>query len=65
MVSSFIGNEVPRKGLRVRIPCPPLLGKSRRKTMKIGGGYFRGTPLCGTRVSIKSHLLIQVYCTNA
>ncbi len=24
MVSGFIGNEVPRKGLRVRIPCPPL-----------------------------------------
>lgn len=24
MVSSFIGNEVPRKGLRVRVPCPPL-----------------------------------------
>ena len=25
MVSGFIGNEVPRKGLRVRIPCPPLM----------------------------------------
>lgn len=25
MASGFIGNEVPRKGLRVRIPCPPLL----------------------------------------
>lgn len=24
MVSGFIGNEVPRKGLRVRFPCPPL-----------------------------------------
>ena len=24
MVSGFIGNEVPRKGLRVRVPCPPL-----------------------------------------
>ena len=24
MASSFIGNEVPRKGLRVRVPCPPL-----------------------------------------
>ena len=23
MVSGFIGNEVPRKGLRVRVPCPP------------------------------------------
>ena len=25
MASGFIGNEVPRKGLRVRVPCPPLL----------------------------------------
>ncbi len=25
MASGFIGNEVPRKGLRVRIPCPPLM----------------------------------------
>ncbi len=24
MASGFIGNEVPRKGLRVRSPCPPL-----------------------------------------
>ena len=24
MVSGFIGNEVPRKGLRVRVSCPPL-----------------------------------------
>jgi len=24
MASGFIGNEVPRKGLRVRIPCLPL-----------------------------------------
>lgn len=24
MASGFIGNEVPRKGLRVRAPCPPL-----------------------------------------
>ncbi len=24
MASGFIGNEVPRKGLRVRVPCPPL-----------------------------------------
>ncbi len=23
MASGFIGNEVPRKGLRVRVPCPP------------------------------------------
>ena len=27
MVSGFIGNEVPRKGLRVRVPCPPLKKK--------------------------------------
>ncbi len=26
MASGFIGNEVPRKGLRVRVPCPPLQG---------------------------------------
>lgn len=26
MASGFIGNEVPRMGLRVRVPCPPLLG---------------------------------------
>ncbi len=25
MVSGLIGNEVPRKGLRVRAPCPPPL----------------------------------------
>ena len=24
MASGLIGNEVPRKGLRVRLPCPPL-----------------------------------------
>jgi hypothetical protein len=30
MVSGFIGNEVPRKGLRVRIPCPPLRGLPRK-----------------------------------
>lgn len=27
MASGFIGNEVPRKGLRVRVPCPPLSGQ--------------------------------------
>ena len=27
MASGLIGNEVPRKGLRVRIPCPPLHGQ--------------------------------------
>ncbi len=26
MASGFIGNEVPRKGLRVRVPCPPPQG---------------------------------------
>ncbi len=25
MASGIIGNDVPRKGLRVRVPCPPLL----------------------------------------
>lgn len=24
MASGLIGNEVPRQGLRVRLPCPPL-----------------------------------------
>jgi hypothetical protein len=24
LVSGLIGTEVPRKGLRVRVPCPPL-----------------------------------------
>lgn len=24
MASGIIGNDVPRKGLRVRVPCPPL-----------------------------------------
>ncbi len=23
MASGIIGNDVPRKGLRVRVPCPP------------------------------------------
>ena len=26
MVSGIIGNDVPRKGLRVRVPCPPPTG---------------------------------------
>ena len=26
MASGHIGNVVPRKGLRVRVPCPPLSG---------------------------------------
>jgi hypothetical protein len=25
MASSLIRNQVPRKGLRVRVPCPPLV----------------------------------------
>ena len=25
MASGLIGNEVPLTGLRVRVPCPPLL----------------------------------------
>ncbi len=27
MASGIIGNDVPRKGLRVRVPCLPLGGK--------------------------------------
>ena len=27
LVSGLTGTEVPRKGLRVRVPCPPLLNK--------------------------------------
>ena len=33
MVSGLIGNEVPRKGLRVRAPCPPL-------NPLFGSGFF-------------------------
>lgn len=25
MASGIIGNDVPRKGLRVRVPCPPFV----------------------------------------
>ena len=32
MVSGFIGNEVPRKGLRVRVSCPPLFLRMLQKT---------------------------------
>ena len=28
MVSSLTRNQVPRKGLRVRLPCPPLIEES-------------------------------------
>ena len=28
MASGHTGNVVPRKGLRVRIPCPPLIRKA-------------------------------------
>ncbi len=28
LVSGFTGTEVPRKGLRVRVPCPPLHRKA-------------------------------------
>ena len=52
MVSGFIGNEVPRKGLRVRIPCPPLkwLGpqsdkKRRSLTPSQAYGVFFGISL--------------------
>ena len=31
MASGLIGNEVPRTGLRVRVPCPPLLIQTRRR----------------------------------
>lgn len=31
MVSGLIGNEVPRKGLRVRAPCPPLSTRLSRR----------------------------------
>lgn len=37
MVSGFIGNEVPRKGLRVRFPCPPL---RRKRRILFGFGVF-------------------------
>ncbi len=29
MASGIIGNDVPRKGLRVRVPCPPLSAYSK------------------------------------
>ena len=28
LVSGLTGTEVPRKGLRVRVPCPPLSEKT-------------------------------------
>ncbi|MFM2217040.1 MAG: hypothetical protein RL240_1358 [Planctomycetota bacterium] len=37
MASGIIGNDVPRKGLRVRVPCPPLLLAGFLETL---WGYF-------------------------
>lgn len=39
MASGFIGNEVPRKGLRVRIPCPPP-SESRKSLLSKGLRLF-------------------------
>lgn len=34
MASGLIGNEVPRKGLRVRVPCPPLTENARKQCFR-------------------------------
>jgi hypothetical protein len=43
MVSGHTGNVVPRKGLRVRAPCPPLSAHavfaSNESTSTCGGGF--------------------------
>jgi hypothetical protein len=51
MVSSFIGNEVPRKGLRVRVPCPPLEQKTHLQTFESGSfcTYFSTVSIRMTR----------------
>ena len=50
MASGFIGNEVPRKGLRVRVPCPPLHPVATR-------GFFLhsrgGKPVCSQRFLLR------------
>ena len=34
MASSLTRNQVPRKGLRVRVPCPPLGRNDTRQTLR-------------------------------
>ncbi len=34
MASGLFGVQVPRKGLRVRIPCPPLKKSRLRKVLR-------------------------------
>lgn len=45
MASGFIGNEVPRKGLRVRSPCPPL---------------FKNFLGCGTLLPLSIFIQVEV-----
>ena len=46
MASGIIGNDVPRKGLRVRVPCPPLLWAGFLETLWV---YFE-TPVSYTHL---------------
>ena len=57
MASSLTRNQVPRKGLRVRVPCPPLGLEThcrgarvvRSRSLEVGCGFV----LCAERSSIR------------
>ena len=51
MASGFIGNEVPRKGLRVRVPCPPLILMEKRQGNRLFPWKWRGFVLTNLRCS--------------
>lgn len=45
-MSGLTGTEVPRKGLRVRIPCPPLSSEHPQKPRVFGGVFLWHTRVC-------------------
>ena len=56
MVSGFIGDEVPRKGLRVRVPCPPLQSTAPSQVLirqVLAAAFLIDTVNCDKTVSIR------------
>ncbi len=48
MASGYTGNVVPRKGLRVRVSCPPL---RKRRGSQVSFCQWLASPLCYHRAT--------------
>jgi hypothetical protein len=47
MASRLIRNQLPRKGLRVRVPCPPLFDEAAVASAELFLRWSVGSPVVG------------------